>query len=130
MVAPDDMRTMEPDKLRRVQSLLKGTDRLMQQIGACAHKEAHIIAFRFDPIDLGNRDPHQFGLVRHPEFFGRSEEHTSELQSLMRISYAVFCLTKKNSKTQLLTSSHSNTTSITYVLQNKQIHSHNTTPRN
>src|SRR3546814_6905675 len=32
---------------------------------------------------------------------GRSEEHTSELQSLMRISYAVFCLKKKtnNSKT-------------------------------
>src|SRR3546814_7809768 len=29
--------------------------------------------------------------------FGRSEEHTSELQSLMRISYAVFCL-KKNKK--------------------------------
>src|SRR3546814_7134224 len=28
----------------------------------------------------------------------RSEEHTSELQSLMRISYAVFCLTKKNKK--------------------------------
>src|SRR3546814_10872072 len=27
--------------------------------------------------------------------FGRSEEHTSELQSLMRSSYAVFCLTKK-----------------------------------
>src|SRR3546814_1524271 len=31
---------------------------------------------------------------------GRSEEHTSELQSLMRISYAVFCLKKK--KTQLI----------------------------
>src|SRR3546814_6278906 len=30
---------------------------------------------------------------------GRSEEHTSELQSLMRISYAVFCLKKKNKKT-------------------------------
>src|SRR3546814_5161774 len=28
--------------------------------------------------------------------FGRSEEHTSELQSLMRISYAVFCLKKKH----------------------------------
>src|SRR3546814_3858224 len=27
--------------------------------------------------------------------FGRSEEHTSELQSLMRLSYAVFCLKKK-----------------------------------
>src|SRR3546814_9693194 len=31
---------------------------------------------------------------------GRSEEHTSELQSLMRISYAVFCLKKKNNKTR------------------------------
>src|SRR3546814_2826061 len=30
----------------------------------------------------------------------RSEEHTSELQSLMRISYAVFCLKKKQNKTQ------------------------------
>src|SRR3546814_3963828 len=30
---------------------------------------------------------------------GRSEEHTSELQSLMRISYAVFCLKKQNTKT-------------------------------
>src|SRR3546814_5535122 len=29
---------------------------------------------------------------------GRSEEHTSELQSLMRISYAVFCLNKKNTQ--------------------------------
>src|SRR3546814_7111811 len=29
---------------------------------------------------------------------GRSEEHTSELQSLMRISYAVFCLTKKQKR--------------------------------
>src|SRR3546814_1392499 len=31
----------------------------------------------------------------------RSEEHTSELQSLMRISYAVFCLKKKNKNTTL-----------------------------
>src|SRR3546814_3592444 len=30
---------------------------------------------------------------------GRSEEHTSELQSLMRISYAVFCLTQKTART-------------------------------
>src|SRR3546814_5371646 len=40
-------------------------------------------------------------LLRHlaegdvPAFADRSEEHTSELQSLMRISYAVFCLKKK-----------------------------------
>src|SRR3546814_5893787 len=31
----------------------------------------------------------------------RSEEHTSELQSLMRISYAVFCLKKKKTKTRM-----------------------------
>src|SRR3546814_2848845 len=33
----------------------------------------------------------------------RSEEHTSELQSLMRISYAVFCLKKKKKKKQITT---------------------------
>src|SRR3546814_5865498 len=33
----------------------------------------------------------------------RSEEHTSELQSLMRISYAVFCLKNKNNKTKVST---------------------------
>src|SRR3546814_4920544 len=32
----------------------------------------------------------------------RSEEHTSELQSLMRISYAVFCLKKKNTKQNII----------------------------
>src|SRR3546814_8335248 len=32
--------------------------------------------------------------------FGKSEEHTSELQSLMRISYAVFCLKKKKPHTR------------------------------
>src|SRR3546814_8930964 len=38
----------------------------------------------------------QYGALHHP--LRRSEEHTSELQSLMRISYAVFCLKKKNNK--------------------------------
>src|SRR3546814_2295062 len=40
-------------------------------------------------------------LLQHPQQAGlrlRSEEHTSELQSLMRISYAVFCLKKKTTK--------------------------------
>src|SRR3546814_14251075 len=39
-----------------------------------------------DRAGMGGRDPRPV----------RSEEHTSELQSLMRISYAVFCLKKKN----------------------------------
>src|SRR3546814_1825995 len=37
---------------------------------------------------------------------GRSEEHTSELQSLMRISYAVFCLKKKKEQTKRKTNTH------------------------
>src|SRR3546814_10738018 len=39
----------------------------------------------------------------------RSEEHTSELQSLMRISYAVFCLKKKTNDTQPLLPQYSHT---------------------
>src|SRR3546814_10789557 len=41
---------------------------------------------------------HEVG-VNYGETFRRSEEHTSELQSLMRISYAVFCLKKKKTQT-------------------------------
>src|SRR3546814_6718753 len=48
-----------------------------------------IIAAMVAAVSLGQR------LVE----IDRSEEHTSELQSLMRISYAVFCLKKKNTQT-------------------------------
>src|SRR3546814_3892983 len=41
---------------------------------------------------------HPAKLAWRQEIIERSEEHTSELQSLMRISYAVFCLKKKNIK--------------------------------
>src|SRR3546814_7702013 len=41
--------------------------------------------------------------------FQRSEEHTSELQSLMRISYAVFCLKKKKQSKQTTTSARQGT---------------------
>src|SRR3546814_6694113 len=37
----------------------------------------------------------------------RSEEHTSELQSLMRSSYAVFCLKKKKNRTQIMYTTYS-----------------------
>src|SRR3546814_8485259 len=57
------------------------------------------------PGDMPERDGagsgrRQFGAGHgaHPSPPPRSEEHTSELQSLMRISYAVFCLKKKNKK--------------------------------
>src|SRR3546814_7547632 len=47
------------------------------------------------------RKHHEYGRTHCPAVAGpdpRSEEHTSELQSLMRTSYAVFCLKKKTNK--------------------------------
>src|SRR3546814_6974558 len=53
----------------------------------------------------------------------RSEEHTSELQSLMRISYAVFCLKKKKQKNTILNSIQQPHTQITYTNRNHK-HTH------
>src|SRR3546814_3504073 len=51
------------------------------------------------PVRSGRADlKATLGKVDHQN---RSEEHTSELQSLMRISYAVFCLKKKNDTTNI-----------------------------
>src|SRR3546814_10552340 len=46
--------------------------------------------------NLAGCESHDREMIRR--FADRSEEHTSELQSLMRISYAVFCLKKKKNK--------------------------------
>src|SRR3546814_1287725 len=60
------------------------------------------------PLEPGPRTPHrrirQAADADVQRLWIRSEEHTSELQSLMRISYAVFCLKKKTKK--LITHSH------------------------
>src|SRR3546814_20705051 len=75
---------------------------------ACSHALFHAVPMRRpDQATLVGRgdqpsiyagQPLLFHLVQaraHDLPIGRSEEHTSELQSLMRISYAVFCLKKK-----------------------------------
>src|SRR3546814_6974955 len=54
---------------------------------------------RFE-VELLHRQTEMIAERLHPSVVSRSEEHTSELQSLMRISYAVFCLKKKKTKTQ------------------------------
>src|SRR3546814_6517961 len=54
-------------------------------------------------------------MSRAPNVCSRSEEHTSELQSLMRISYAVFCL-KKKIKTPQMRRAHQHTQVITAKL--------------
>src|SRR3546814_3385523 len=58
-----------------------------------------------DPDRNGGRQAQPRAARRYPrrrpdEARARSEEHTSELQSLMRISYAVFCLKKKKKQTR------------------------------
>src|SRR3546814_7507706 len=55
------------------------------------------IAMKFEGED---EDDRLIGVALLDESDDRSEEHTSELQSLMRISYAVFCLKKKKKHTQ------------------------------
>src|SRR3546814_5323180 len=64
------------------------------------HALRHIQSTRFRTMEPNaNSAQHQQSEHRQPhdqQEVPRSEEHTSELQSLMRISYAVFCLKKKN----------------------------------
>src|SRR3546814_4006416 len=77
----------------------KVAERASAEARATAAAEADATAAKksVDSLDtLGLLDVAE-GLVKQSTGSGiRSEEHTSELQSLMRISYAVFCLKKKN----------------------------------
>src|SRR3546814_7835522 len=54
----------------------------------------------------------------------RSEEHTSELQSLMRISYAVFCLKKKKNTDKITTSANLRRTNYTHRISRKYNQNH------
>src|SRR3546814_1756508 len=68
-------------------------DALMRHaaVGAAIEHRIMILQTGGDIVGAQYRD---FGRLLQPSV--RSEEHTSELQSLMRISYAVFCLNKTN----------------------------------
>src|SRR3546814_9123154 len=63
---------------------------------------------------------------RLAELLARSEEHTSELQSLMRISYAVFCLKKKKHKTHN-TTTEKNTPKTSTIKTNSKTYNNNRT---
>src|SRR3546814_4566583 len=70
-------------------------------IGANTHGVAEALFLRTfsERITLVAQETIDLGPDDRAALAARSEEHTSELQSLMRISYAVFCLKKKNQKT-------------------------------
>src|SRR3546814_4183670 len=63
-------------------------------VGACQQGvQLHLL-----DVEVARAVRRQEGVVGDDVHLQRSEEHTSELQSLMRISYAVFCLKKKKTK--------------------------------
>src|SRR3546814_9658668 len=85
--------------IRAAHAMIQGGKRLRTGIATPAEGMAEL--FVRLAADAGRDHTSQAGLViaRLATFLApqnRSEEHTSELQSLMRISYAVFCLKKKN----------------------------------
>src|SRR3546814_7417223 len=65
---------------------------LDSQVGVLGNQALNYLVSGDAPSRLGNAHPNVV------PYEVRSEEHTSELQSLMRISYAVFCLKKNNQK--------------------------------
>src|SRR3546814_8525919 len=88
-----------------------GVGELEDEQFGIADRPAHLIGEVDDALVAGQ---HEIGVARvgradlhradrahvlHPHLLERSEEHASELQSLMRISYAVFCLKKKTPQT-------------------------------
>src|SRR3546814_8945988 len=90
----------------RGQRLLEGFVRF-QRLRLLRHPRADLAAARAGgEVGVGFRVGHLLGhaldahLHSTAHAWPRSEEHTSELQSLMRISYAVFCLKKKKKPTK------------------------------
>src|SRR3546814_1409084 len=105
------------DRLRELDHLrhIVGGDRPMRRL-------ADIERLHVGPIGLGivARDvPYRLGPLRRRLF--RSEEHTSELQSLMRISYAVFCLKKKTKQKKKTKNNYTSKTKYTKKLYKNQL---------
>src|SRR3546814_4719739 len=92
-----------PPRSTRTDTLFPYTTlfRSFRSLRAAADRSVH----ERDPLPAGDfggfrHRLRQDGAVDGQDQTRRSEEHTSELQSLMRISYAVFCLKKKNKETK------------------------------
>src|SRR3546814_7233895 len=82
---------------------LQSRDLVQRQVGEEPQETTHVRVLGVPPelpiiigFELVGVEPHGAGSGLAHLGAVRSEEHTSELQSLMRISYAVFCLKKKH----------------------------------
>src|SRR3546814_4791874 len=108
-IARSDVAGVEPSVPDHLGRLVRGVVIALQHVRAANHDFAPLVDTAIASA-LHIDDPHLPFVQRHAaaagalliavgQAAGRSEEHTSELQSLMRISYAVFCLKKKNTDT-------------------------------
>src|SRR3546814_3117751 len=81
--------------LAKAQAVARGPDEIVLAGDTCVGAGRRILP-KADTPEMVRQCLELLSGRRHDVW--RSEEHTSELQSLMRISYAVFCLKKKNNK--------------------------------
>src|SRR3546814_7559560 len=89
-------REVEPIVVLHVDGvLLEAVGPHVLQVGRLAHPEALRLRARVGPGRALLEEGDDAGIAALGRPRARSEEHTSELQSLMRNSYAVFCLKKK-----------------------------------
>src|SRR3546814_8216535 len=93
-----------PPRSTRTDTLFPDTT-LFRSTSGLVTRHWVLSARTFITRSLSSKEPTRTGRTRTHRPRGRraerSEEHTSELQSLMRISYAVFCLNKKKTTTEL-----------------------------
>src|SRR3546814_8842963 len=85
--------------------------------GLCSFRRGHLASTKVWPVHIGGTSATR--LTARP--WGRSEEHTSELQSLMRISYAVFCLKKKKKMSTTKTQQRANSTQKIHEYNDQQV---------
>src|SRR3546814_1219692 len=97
-------RSTRTDTLFPYTTLFRSAAGALPAAGRAEHRSHHRSRGP-DPLGAPHRGLAPAGVVppagREDGARGRSEEHTSELQSLMRISYAVFCLKKTTPKKRL-----------------------------
>src|SRR3546814_2525753 len=89
----DSVNLIIPDLLPACVTALKAAEQLLGTATAAVAQLVRGVDGRIDAARLEEEQFATHGLAWLATY--RSEEHPSELQSLMRISYAVFCLTKK-----------------------------------
>src|SRR3546814_5545416 len=83
-----------PDPRKSKAQLVSEIEAAAQTVPGTVYGFSQPIQLRFNELISGVRS--DVAVKIFGDDLDRSEEHTSELQSLMRISYAVFCLKKKN----------------------------------